>query len=287
MRPISSIYPAEPINMGGIVLDQALPIGRLQQVSPFLLIHHWNQILPGGNMQNELGVGPHPHRGFSPVTFIFKGELQHRDSRMNNSIVKAGGTQWMHAGLGIMHSERPTKELAEHGGEFELIQFWINDPAVHKMTQPKYYPLSKEETPLFISEDKKTKVYVVAGEFMNIKGPIEPLTPLLTVRFEFDEGAEYEFEVPESFNTLLYQLDGELMLNQSQPSKAKDLTFFASKKGVIKIKALKQTRAILLAGEPIDEPVVTYGPIVMNTQTEIMEALRDAQMGKMGILIED
>ncbi len=287
MRPISSIFPAKPINMGGIVLDQALPIGRLQQVSPFLLIHHWNQTLPGGNMQNELGVGPHPHRGFSPVTFIFKGELQHRDSRMNNSIVKAGGTQWMHAGLGIMHSERPTKELAEQGGEFELIQFWVNDPAKNKMTQPRYYPLSKEETPVIRSNDGKTKAYVVAGNFMNTKGPIEPLTPLLTVRFEFEEGAEYEFEVPETFNTLLYQLDGELLLNQSQPSRAKDLTLFTSQPGTITVHAKKQTRAILLAGEPIDEPVVTYGPIVMNTQTEIMEALRDAQIGKMGILIED
>jgi quercetin 2,3-dioxygenase len=288
MRKVKKIIPSSKVNMGGIILDQPLPNEFVNQIDPFLLIHHWYNVLPGDQKQNEAGVGPHPHRGFSPVTFIFKGGVHHRDSRGNDSIIYEGGTQWMNAGMGIVHSERPYKELAEQGGEFEIIQFWVNNPAKFKMQQPSYQPLSKEETPVYNTEDGKAKVFVVAGNYKDIEGKISANSPLITLRMELQENGTLDFTLPEDYNTVIYLLDGELTINDSEQAKTKDLIWFDNDgEKEIKISATHKSRAILLAGKPINEEVASYGPFVMNTQTEIMEAMRDAQMGKMGVLIEE
>jgi hypothetical protein len=199
----------------------------------------------------------------------------------------AGGTQWMFAGLGIIHSERPEKNLAENGGEFELIQFWLNVPAKHKMEQPFYIPISKEQTPSFTSADGKVKVGIVSGNFKSIKGAVETFTPVTTLRFNFEKDGEIDFEIPQEQNTLIYVLEGEVIINESEKVLSRELVWFGNDDSKIKINAAKNSRAILLAGEPIDEEVTSYGPFVMNSHTQIMEAIRDAQMGKMGILIEE
>ena len=203
MKTIRKIIKSQKVNMGGILLDQPLPNDSIDQLDPFLLIHHWNDKLKGNQKQNEAGVGPHPHRGFSPVTLIFKGGVHHRDSRGNNSIVMEGGTQWMFAGFGITHSERPYKELAEKGGEFELIQFWLNVPAKNKMEQPYYKPITKEETPKFLSDDKKVEVTVVSGNFQNLEGAVETFTPITTLRMNFEKDGELSFSIPSTQNTLI------------------------------------------------------------------------------------
>ena len=286
MKHIRKIVSAEKVNMGGIVLDQALPVMEIDQIDPFLLIHHWHQHYEPGNNQKDLGVGPHPHRGFSPVTFIFKGGLQHRDSRGYNSVVFSGGTQWINSGMGLIHSERPAKEIAENGGELELIQFWINLPARHKMDQPSYTPLRQEETPRFLSDDGKVSIGVVAGEFMGISGGIDPLTPMLILRMGLEKSGNIQLPVAENFNTLLYLLDGKLEVGNQQIG-ARKLAWFENSDAQIEIKAVEDSRAILLAGQPIGEPVVASGPFVMNTDTEILEAMRDYRMGKMGHLVEE
>ena len=272
--------------MGGIILDQPLPNQFIDQLDPFLLIHHWNDRLKGNQKQNEAGVGPHPHRGFSPVTLIFKGGVHHQDSRGNNSIVMEGGTQWMFAGLGITHSERPYKQLAEQGGDFEIIQFWVNVPSKNKMDQPFYKPITKEETPVFISDDKKVQVGVVSGKFKMLEGAIDTFTPVTTLRMNFEKDGELAFNIPSTQNTLIYVLNGFLNINNEEVT-GQDLVWFNNDNDEIRIKAIEPSRVILLAGEPIGEEVVSYGPFVMNSHTEIMEALRDAQMGKMGVLIEE
>ena len=287
MRSIKKIIKSEKVDMGGILLDQPLPNRFMDQMDPFLLIHHWDDVLKGNQKQNEAGVGPHPHRGFSPVTLIFKGGVHHRDSRGNNSIVKAGGTQWMFAGMGITHSERPYKELAEQGGDFELIQFWLNVPAKNKMEQPVYTAITKEDTPVFTTEDGKVKVGIVSGNFKNLKGVVDHFMPVTVLRFDFGKDGEIEFEIPSTQNTLMYLLDGELLINDTDKAEGRNLIWFENDETKIKIKANETTRAMLLAGEPINEKVVSYGPFVMNNETQIMQALRDAQIGKMGVLIEE
>jgi redox-sensitive bicupin YhaK (pirin superfamily) len=284
MKTIRQIIPAQKVNMGGHILDQPLPVQGLEAIDPFLLIHHWKSELPGGQKQQDAGVGPHPHRGFSPVTFIYKGGIEHRDSRGHQAVVLEGGTQWMFAGRGITHSERFPKELVEQGGELEFIQFWVNVPGKNKMEQPFYKPLSKEETPLVKKEN--SLIYVVSGELDGVKGAVETYTPQLLLRGTIAEGDTIKIDVPTSYNSLLYLLDGELNINE-QTAKMKDMIVFDSNHETIQITGISDTRFMLLAGEPIGEKIESYGPFVMNSQSEIMEALRDSKMGKMGVLIEE
>jgi redox-sensitive bicupin YhaK (pirin superfamily) len=287
MKSVKQIIKSEKVNMGGIILDQPLPNKFMDQIDPFLLIHHWDDELKGNKLQKEVGVGPHPHRGFSPVTFIFKGGVQHRDSRGNDSIVTKGGTQWMFAGRGITHSERPIKELAEKGGTLEFIQFWVNVPAKNKMEQPFYKAITSDENLIYFSEDKKVEVAIVSGEFSGVKGKVDTYTPINTFRFNFVKDGEIEFEIPNDHNTLFYLLKGRVLANDEQKVNAKDLVLFSNDDSKIKFKAEENSYGILLSGTPINEEVASYGPFVMNTQTEIMEAMRDAQVGKMGVLIEE
>lgn len=283
-RTIKQVILAQRVNMGGHLLDQPLPSSTIKQIDPFLLIHHWDHPVKGNSKQQDVGVGPHPHRGFSPVTFVFKGSVQHQDSLGNNAVVDAGGTQWMHAGKGITHSERPSKALAENGGEHEIIQFWVNTPAKYKMETPYYLPLSIEETPKI--EKEKATIMVVSGEFENVKGPAKTYSPQTLLRVNAISGANLSLPIPQTFNTLIYVLNGELEVD-GKTAKDKTMIWFNNDEGNIDIKVTKESRFIVLSGAPIDEKVTSYGPFVMNTQTEIMEALRDAQTGKMGVLIEE
>ena len=228
-------------------------------------------------------LGPHPHRGFSPVTFVYKGSLRHQDSIGNNEIVEAGGTQWMHSGKGVVHSERPGKELAENGGHNEFIQFWVNTPAKHKMEEPYYLPITDKNTPEVIKDG--TKIRVVAGEFENVKGPAKTYSPQTLLRLETKSGADLLLEIPKSYNAVIYLLDGEVESN-GQTAREKDMLWFNNDGEKIVIKVTKDSRFILLSGEPIGEPVATYGPFVMNTENEIRQAMADYQEGKMGRLTE-
>lgn len=282
-RTIKQVILAQRVNMGGHLLDQPLPSSSIKQIDPFLLIHHWDHPVKGNSKQQNVGVGPHPHRGFSPVTFVFKGSVQHQDSLGNNAIVEAGGTQWMHAGKGITHSERPSKALAENGGEQEIIQFWVNTPAKYKMEVPYYLPLSREETPK-ITQDNAT-IIVVSGEFKNVKGPAKTYSPQTLLRVNATVGAKISLPLPKTFNTLIYVLNGEIEID-NKIIKDKTMIWFNNDEENIEVQVSKESRFIVLSGEPINEKVISYGPFVMNNQTQIMEALRDSQTGKMGVLIE-
>jgi redox-sensitive bicupin YhaK (pirin superfamily) len=285
-RSIRKVYNSQKVNMGGIILDQPLPQRDMDALDPILLIHHWDDTVKGGQHPSKLGVGPHPHRGFSPVTFIFQGGVHHRDSSGISGVIYEGGTQWMNSGRGIVHSERPNAELAANGGNFELIQFWVNSPAKSKMNPYHYQPVTKEETPIVSSKDGKIKVAVVAGEMDGAKGPIFSTSPMLTMRIEAEADGKQTLTVPSTYNGLMYVLDGDITIN-GQRCKDRQMVIFNNDGDHIEIEAHKKTRAILLAGEPINEPIVSYGPFVMNSQQEIMEAMRAYQAGELGELIEN
>lgn len=273
--------------MDGAILDQPLPQPGLESMDPFLLIHHWDKPLKGHQQQKETGVGPHPHRGFSPVTLIFKGSVQHRDSRGNNSVVEEGGAQWMNAGMGIIHSERPSHQFAKTGGPFEIIQFWVNTPASYKMNQPEYFPIEQADMPVYKSNDEKITISILTGELDGVVGPIKTFSKQIIGIIKGSEEGSTTLTIPKSYNALIYVLDGKLLLNNSMTIGDKQLALFKDNGDEIIIEALQECRALLLSGEPLGEDVVKSGPFVMNSQTEIMEAMRDYQMGKMGILIED
>jgi redox-sensitive bicupin YhaK (pirin superfamily) len=284
-RSIRQVITAMKVNMGGIILDQALPQRGLDQIDPFLLVHHLAETYKAGTQQHKVGVPPHPHRGFAPVSFIFQGGVHHRDSTRISSVIEAGGTQWMHSGKGIVHSERPSQSVVDEGGTMELIQFWVNVPAKDKMTDPFYVPLTYEDTPKLVSEDCKVEIGVVAGKLHDKTGPVKTHSPILALRLVLAPGGKIRIPVPATYNAFVYQLDGALRIN-GRETQSKDLSWLANDGEIVEIEALDHTRAILLSGEPIAEPIATYGPFVMNTQSEILEAMRDYQAGKMGILNE-
>ena len=286
-RTVKSLLYAHMMDMGGIPVRQAFPTMAVEQVDPFLLLHHGIMHLLEGVDADKSGVGPHPHRGFSPVTFVFKGGVHHRDSRGNDSTVYAGGTQWMNAGMGVIHSERPTKNLPELGGEAEIIQLWINTPAAHKLDQPAYYPLSKEETPMLPSDDDKVYVGVVSGEIEGVKGPVPAQSDVLALRLEIKAGGYYYFPLPQDHNAFFYPLRGNTELDGYGLVEEMNMVLFENDGEGIGMRALEDMYGLLMTGAPINEPLATHGPFVMNSQTEIMQAIRDYQMGKMGVLIEE
>jgi len=286
-RTIKIVLNAQVFEMGGMPVRQPFPSANIEQVDPFLLLHHANVKVPQHVPVDRAGVGPHPHRGFSPVTFIFKGGVHHRDSRGNDSVIYAGGTQWMHAGMGIIHSERPPHDIFEIGGRQEIIQLWVNSPAKNKMDQPHYYPLTKEETPTIKSEDGLTTIQIEAGELDNVKGAIPTLSPVNTFTVEMEKSGKYYFKIPSTHNAFIYLLDGKVNVNNEQIVEGRHAAIFNNDGTGFGVHAVENTRFLVASGEPLNEPVASHGPFVMNNETQILQAFRDYQMGKMGVLIEE
>ncbi len=285
-KTIKKIEKGHPINVGTMDVQELLP-NASGFFDPFLVFHHANSKIDKNIPLQLQGVGPHPHRGFSPVTFIYRGGVWHRDSRGNSQNVYAGGTQWMNTGMGIIHSERIPEDIFNHGGEQELLQVWVNTPAKHKMDQPAYHPATKEDTPHIISKDGLVTLLVPAGSLENTKGNIPTFTDVTTVMGEAKKGGSYTFRFPAHHNTLLYVLSGELTVNNDTTLKKKQLALFNNDGDTFTISATENSLFFAGSGEPLNEPIEAKGPFVMNNPTEIIESYRDYKMGKMGVLIED
>lgn len=286
-RTVRNLLFAETIDMGGMPVRQPFPTQRVTQIDPFLLLHHADIKVPTHVKPRHAGVGPHPHRGFSPVTFIFKGGVHHRDSRGNNSVVYAGGAQWMNAGMGIMHSERPPDDIHDHGGLQEIIQLWVNTPALHKMDQPEYFPVKETEIPRFVTEDGLATVNVISGELLGVKGTVNAKTPVNAATLYLKEGGRLSIPIPADHNSLIYLLDGKINLAGYGVTEGLHAVVFNNDGEGITVDGLEDTRILLLSGLPLNEKVVSHGPFVMSSETQILEAMRDYQKGKMGVLIED
>ncbi len=273
------------VNMGPIKLRQPIPSQGIEQVDPFILLHHYGPYSIS-ETNNPFDLGPHPHRGFEPITLLFKGEQLHRDSLGNESVVKAGDVQWTTAGLGIIHAEGPTKEFVQKGGELEGIQLWLNLPAKNKMMEANYQHVKSEEMLVVENEDKTITLKVVAGEQYNKKGFIKTQTSVNVFTVKTKNSGKMKVELPTTHDSLIYLLDGEIVVNDEVSLKkgATQMVTFNQDGNMIEFEAKAESTLLILSGEPINEPIKQYGPYVMNTQTEIMEAMRDYQMGKMGFL---
>jgi len=284
-RSIYKVVNGRSINVGSIKVQELLPTeGNFH--NPFLVLHHGIAIADKHIDLKLQGVGPHPHRGFSAISFIYKGGIHHQDSRGNNHTVYAGGTQWTSAGMGIIHSERVPADIHELGGVQELLQVWVNTPAAHKLDQPAYYPAKKEDTPTIISTDGLTTIRIPAGELNGVKGIIPTFTAVNTFMGEMKIKGSFNFALPKSHNSLFYLLEGEVLINGTEQISAKQLALFKNDGESFTVEATSNSLFFIGSGEPIHEPIASHGPFVMNTQTEIMQAFSDYQKGKMGILIE-
>jgi len=285
LKTINYTGTSDYVQMGPVKLKQPLPTDSLDAVDPFVLLHHYGPYAINA-FNNPFDLGPHPHRGFEPITFLLQGEQKHRDSLGNESIVKGGDVQWTTAGRGIIHAEGPTKEFVEKGGTLEGIQLWLNLPANKKMIPAKYQHVKSDEFRIVRSDDKKIETKIVAGELEDTYGKIATETPVNAWMIHAEEGGETFFNVPVEHQSMLYLISGDVLINNSYPLKNKEdqlLTFNQDGDG-FQIKANQSSTMLFLSGKPFHEKVTSWGPYVMNTQTEIMEALRDYQQGKMGYL---
>lgn len=273
------------VSMGPIRLRQPIPTDGIEMVDPFLLLHHYGPyaISP---FNNPFDLGPHPHRGFEPITLLFKGEQLHRDSLGNEMLVKAGDVQWTTAGRGIIHAEGPSKEFVERGGELEGIQLWLNLPSEKKMMPANYQHLKSEQIPVVKNDEETIELKVIAGEQKGEKGLIKTQTEVNVFTVKTSDNGILKVDIPVNHESLIYLLDGELLVNDEVTLKkgATQMVVFNQDGNSIEIETKKESNLLVLSGKPIKEKVASWGPYVMNTQTEIMEALRDYQQGKMGYL---
>ena len=281
-KEIIKITSSSSQKLGEHKMYQPIPDVGLEQISPFILLHHHgpHDFAP---FNHGLPFGPHPHRGFETLTFIYDGEIEHADGHGHNSVIKSGGVQWMTAGRGIVHSENLSKSQREKGGTMEIIQLWMNLPAAKKMVAPVYQGLQDNEIPKVNSSDKKMELAVISGIYQEVSGSAESITGLEIFNVNIQQGGEVKFKVKEGKNVLLYVLNGELVVN-GKLVLGHQLPVFDTKAGDILISAQANSRFIFGTGDPINEPMVSQGPFVMNTTSEILEAMRDYQMGKMGVI---
>lgn len=280
-----NIGTSEFVMMGDIRLRQPLPTNEIEMIDPFILLHHYGPFVVN-EVLNPLDLGPHPHRGFEPVTFVLKGEQLHRDSLGNESIVKAGDVQWTTAGRGIIHAEGSSKEFVKKGGIIEGIQLWINLPASKKMMPANYQHVKKEDFSIIESEDCKLRMQIIVGNLNGVTGKITSQTDINVCIIDADKDGKMYVPIKKNHQTLVYLIDGDVLVNNSislQKNNQQMIQFNNDGEG-FQLQAISSSKLLFLSGEPINEKVTTYGPYVMNTQTEILEAMRDYQMGKMGFL---
>jgi len=252
-----------------------------KEISPFLLLDYAGpaEFPPSDHIR---GVGEHPHRGFETVTIIYSGEVEHRDSGGGGGLIRAGDVQWMTAASGVVHEEKHSREYAKKGGPFEMIQLWINLPKKDKMSKPRYQAITDEQIPQV--KLSKGSVRVIAGTYGEQKGPASTFTPMNVWDIRLKRGAHEEFRIPSGHTTALFLLTGGVQLGSGETVSDAELAVLDNSDEKFSIAATNDSKILLLSGEPIREPIVGYGPFVMNTGSEIEQAIADYQSGRMGHL---
>ena len=254
----------------------------LKRMSPFFLMDYGSKIeFPPSDTPR--GVGVHPHRGFETVTIAYRGKVAHHDSAGNAGVIGEGDVQWMTAASGVLHKEYHEKEWSKTGGEFQMVQLWVNLPAQFKMSKPRYQAIKREEYGRFDLPDGTGVVEVIAGNYEGVKGPAQTFTPIEMYNVRVKAGAEVLFSLPQQYNTGVVMIEGSVTLNDKQVD-TDHFALFANNGTDIKLQATTDAIVLLISGEPIDEPIISYGPFVMNTRQEIIEAYDDLNKGKFGFL---
>lgn len=281
VRPVAAVIDAiETFEGGGFLVHRPFPTATLDMIDPFLLLDEMGPIdvAPG----EALGAPDHPHRGFETVTYMLDGEVEHRDSAGNHGVIGTGDVQWMTAGSGVVHSEMPGARMQRDGGKSHGLQLWVNLPRADKMTPPRYQDLRAADIPTVERDGVVAKV--IAGEAFDVVGPAHTHLPILYVHARVEAGATVELDVAPGTNAFAYVLAGagEFGPDARTASRAQ-LVAFGPSGDTVRIRGgADALDVIVLAGRPLREPVVRYGPFVMNTKAEIVEAFDDYQSGRMG-----
>lgn len=287
MRNVKQIYRANSqhwVGDGFLVQPLFSHMGEDRGTNPFLMLDY---AAPYEFSPNEArsprGVGQHPHKGFETVTIAYHGEVAHRDSSGGGGIIYEGDVQWMTAGSGIIHEEFHSENFSKKGGLFEMVQLWVNLPAKDKNTPPRYQHLAKAGIPVVEFPDEAGRLRLIAGEYKGEKGAADTFTEMNVWDIVLNAGKKAVLEIPEAHNLSMVVLRGNVTLNGKEQAGAGQLVGFEKDGGNVHIEAgSEEVKILLLSGVPIDEPVVGYGPFVMNTAEEIRQAISDFKSGKFG-----
>ena len=247
--------------------------------SPFLLLDYAPPYTFTPNSGYRRGVGQHPHRGFETVTIVYQGELEHRDSTGAGGIIGAGDVQWMTAGGGIIHEEFHSSAYAASGGPFEMVQLWVNLPASQKMTPARYQAILDAQIPAVALPGGAGRVRVIAGSFDGRQGPAHSFTPMNVLDMRLAAGHRLQLAQPEGWSTLVVVLAGTVQINDGTTLGAAEMASLSTQGTQLTLAAQEDAKLLLLAGEPIAEPVVGYGPFVMNSEQQIAQAIDDFNRG--------
>ena len=280
MRKIKKLHKAVYAPVDDLVTYRAIPTREVEYIDPFLFLnHHGPQVYKPGN--RGLPFGPHPHRGFETLTFILEGDIMHQDTGGGKDVIEAGGVQWMTAGSGLIHAEISSDKFKREGGPLEILQLWFNLPAQHKMATPHYIGLQKDKIPTVVLDNGRVRVNVVSGSWGEVQAPIQNLSDIHMMSIELQKGGEFVYNIPSERNIFFYVVRGAVQVNGETAAKL-TLVEFANEGKEVKVEAVEDAYILFGHAHPFNEPVISHGPFVMNTEEEIREAFRDYQMGKMG-----
>jgi len=254
-----------------------------REVDPFLMLDYAGPQLFSAT-DHPRGVGEHPHRGFETVTIMYEGAVAHRDSAGNSGVIGPGDVQWMTAASGIVHEEMHEKNWAKKGGTFHAIQLWVNLPKTHKMSRPGYQTILDADIPSIDLEDGAGRLRVIAGSFQGRRGPARTFTPIELYDLQLKAGKDISLTMSTEHNTAVFVLQGRASANGSQAAGEAELIVLKRNGSQVTIEAKEDSRLLIMSGKPIEEPIARYGPFVMNTKAELIEAVQDYQAGKMGHL---
>ena len=255
----------------------------MKRMSPFFLLDYQKPEAYTPTTRRR-GVGTHPHRGFETVTIAFQGAIAHRDSAGNGGVIGPNEVQWMTAGSGVLHNEFHEEEFSRAGGILHMIQIWVNLPRAHKRSAPKYQALTEETIRTAALPGDKGVVRVISGAYEDVKGPADTFSPAHMLDLRLKPGAEVRLPTPKDYNTALLVLEGEVSANGSRTVSAGEFILFNNDGDEVLVSAASDATVMFLSGAPIEEPLVHYGPFVMNTVDEINEAIEDFNSGKFGDL---
>jgi len=255
----------------------------MQGMSPFFLMDYNSKVMiPPSEIPK--GVGVHPHRGFETVTIAYQGKVAHHDSAGNSGIISEGDVQWMTAGAGVLHKEYHEKEFSRKGGLFQMVQLWVNLPSKYKMTAAKYQSIENKTMGKYAVGGTKMVIDIIAGNYKGIEGPAKTFSPVNLFSAILPKGTKTDFSFRKNYNTGFLIVEGEVRINESESASQDSFVLFKHDGENIILEALKDCKVLILNGEPINEPIASGGPFLMNTEAEIRKAFDDYHSGKFGYL---
>ena len=281
------VPPRAPHFVGdGFRVHNFIPSGYhldMERMTPFVMLDYGSKhYFPPTDTPR--GVGVHPHRGFETVTIAYKGKVAHHDSAGNSGVIGEGDVQWMTAASGILHQEYHEEEFSRTGGEFQMVQLWVNLPAKYKMSEPKYQDIPNSRIGKFELADNAGVIEVIAGEYKNVKGTASTFSPVNLLNAKLNMGAKTEFSFPQHYNTALLVIEGSIKVNDGETVPENHFVLFENDGEQFTVEALENSIVLVLSGEPINEPIAAQGPFVMNTREELVQAIQDFHNGKFGVL---